>query len=222
MCDINELFAFKMWAFSRSSMCHVTHVNETCHIYANESCHTCECVVWHTRTLCLRPWCEGRDMSCEGVMSHMWRSHVTCERIMWHTPTLCLRRWFAGWIAAVCVMSHMCMSRVTYIRMSHVTWINASCDIHEHFVCADDLQCWSQQLVSDTHVTSVWHTCAWVMSHIWMRHVTCGWVMWHVWILCLHRWHAALCAAVLCHVRKPVCVYERERATEIKCVCVCV
>jgi len=89
--------------------------------------------MWHERTLCLRH--ESFRVS-HMTLSHMW--HETLY--MWHERTLCLRRWFAGLIAAACVMSRMCMSRVVKTRMSRVTWMKESCDMNEHFVCADDLQ----------------------------------------------------------------------------------
>ena len=94
---------------------HVTHMNESCHVYRlvmshvwrshvthmNESWHIHDCVMYIGTSV----WMLRLEPTDKGVMSHIWMSPVTYSNESCHT---------CEW-----VMSH--------IYMRHVTHINESC-----------------------------------------------------------------------------------------------
>jgi len=108
---------------------------------------------------------ESRD-TYEGVMSHMWTSHVTYMNESCHANQR--------------VMSHKNESRDTYEWDTHIWMI---CHIYERVLLRKSMS-------HVKHLTKSCHTYYWVKSHIWMSHVTlviesyhaCEWVMSHMWI----------------------------------------
>jgi len=147
------------------SSSHVTHINESCHIYEWVMWHICMCDMWHTWhtdhvTSQQRPLRGSTRFMNDSY--HISSSHVTHMNESCHTY-----EW---------VMSH--------IWMIHVTNMNESCHKYEWVVLHTDGVCTQQQLSRSCR------TYEWVMSHIWMSHVThvsesCftyEWVMSHKWM----------------------------------------
>ena len=121
-------------------VCHVTHMNE--------SCHTCEWVmshIWMSRVTHMNESCH----TYEWLMSHMWMSHGS---------TVYEKKWLVCRDSFTCYMQEMthtllshvifslsllshdsftCVTWVTHmwmshgIRMGHATRLNESCDTHE-------------------------------------------------------------------------------------------
>jgi hypothetical protein len=115
---------------------------------------------------------ESRD-TYEGVMSHMWTSHVTYMNESCHANQR--------------VMSHKNELRDTCEWDTHTyethTHMKEICHIYERVLLRKSMS-------PVKHLTKSCHTCEWVKSHIWMSHVTlvieschaCEWVMSHMWI----------------------------------------
>jgi len=82
-------------------MSHVTHTNESCHTHEWVMSHTRMSHVTHTNESC---------HTHEWVMSHIWASHVIRIHVSCHTPD--------------CVMSHA--------RMIFVTHLSDSCHTQEY------------------------------------------------------------------------------------------
>jgi len=93
---------------------HVTHMNESCHIY--------EWVMSHT-------WMS--HVTYEWVMSHIWMSHVT------HMNESCyIYEWVMShiWMSRVTHMNVLCHTYervMSHIWTSHVTHMNESCHTYE-------------------------------------------------------------------------------------------
>jgi len=103
----------------------------------------------------LRKWylCVSHDV-CEGVMSHIWMSHVT------YMDESCrpYKR----------VMSHIWMSHVTHMSESHLTYWR----VMSHIWISHTYE-WVTSHVLTSHVTvDTWSIYEWVMSHICTSHVT--------------------------------------------------
>jgi len=110
------------WLLHMCDMTH-SHVWQTSRVWHN-SIHMCVCVcvcecVRHD-SLTSSGFRSAKNESCHtynGVMSHIWMSHVTHMNESCHT-----HEW---------VMSHIWMSHVTHIWMSHVIHMNESCHTYE-------------------------------------------------------------------------------------------
>jgi len=165
----------------------------------NESCHTRE-----VRLTCTRTWCwmghvtymddhvTYMDESChmyEGVMSHVWISHVTHIKCSWcaHTNVVL---WVISriWMRHV---THMNQSRHTHEWVTSHTWSAADvhthmilyASYHTHTITCDSFVCvWHGSFVCVTwcmHISRIqyhfyesYHIYACVMSHIRISHVT--------------------------------------------------
>jgi len=80
---------------------HVTCANESCCMYANASCHICECVICYALSRCR----HQSGCLCGWVMLHMQTNHVTYVHASRHTYK---------WV-------------LWHIWMSHVTCANEPC-----------------------------------------------------------------------------------------------
>ena len=182
---------------------HVTHTNE--------SCHTCECVTWLSLHTWLNELCHTYAcVTChtnEGVMSHVWMSHVTRTNISRDDRYHCIRQWTShvtrinescrtyGWVTSQVRMSHFthmnesCHTHewdMSHTWMCHVTslpfrtWQNESCHTYESAALHKRMRRVTHTNASchtykrrRYHSTHEWyHTCEWVISHIWMSRVT--------------------------------------------------
>ena len=160
---MNESCHTYEWVMSHIWMSHVTHMNESCHIYMNESCHTYEWVSSQKWNMAHRDIITPQSAMSHGthmhdpwrtyarVISHAWMSHITHmnesqeshhTNEKWQIAMFSLRS--LQW-----VMAHTRMRDVTYeyviskALMSHNTRMNESYYMHE-----------------------------WVISYTWMSHVT--------------------------------------------------
>jgi len=135
-------------------MCHVTHMNVSCHRY--------ECVmsqIWMRHVAHMNASCHKFD----SVMSHIWMRHVRHMNVSRHVTHM-----NASFNTYERVVSH--------IRMRRVTHINASCPSYQGVIPYLCLIChqtipvfWMSHV---THMDASCHTYEWVMSHMWMGHVS--------------------------------------------------
>jgi len=118
-CDMTHSYAWRdsfirvtchtnQWVMSRTSMSHVTHVNESCHAHVNESCHTYRWVMMHTSMSHVTHINE----SCQAYERDM--SHISTSRYLIHQP----------------IINSLLSRNSCNTLMSHVTHINESCQTH--------------------------------------------------------------------------------------------
>jgi len=172
-------------------MSHVTHINESCHIY--------EYVILQLY-MNVYAW-EGRG----GVgLSARWMSHVTHQWVMSHT-------WMCHIIGvpeSVCVTGRgrVCLSARW---MSHVTQINESCHTYEcvTLMVYMNVYAWEGRASWFEHsMNASCHVDQWVMSHIWMCHITrvhecvCV-ILGGDWVWALDEW-------VMSHINESCHIYE--------------
>jgi len=152
-------------------MSHVTHMNETCHIYERDMSHiwTRHVVphIWRSHVLHINETCQIwiRPVTYHCVLSQMFptsRSHVTCVsygRVMLHT-----------WMSHV-THSHMAVFYCTRIPlfviriMARVSHMDESCCTSEWVMA--HIYIW---MCFITHVSNIPESCR--MCHIWMSHAT--------------------------------------------------
>ena len=136
-------------------------------------------VIWVTSRICRShvTYMEGLCLKYEGVISHIWTSHVTHARVTWHinmsrithvnTSSPLRARAMCYYSSRVSYMKESChqYERVmSHTRGSHVTHKYESCHAHERvvaFVHTCVLLLFESRLVYQG-----------VMSHIWGSHVT--------------------------------------------------
>jgi len=192
------------WVMSHIWMSHVTHMNESCYTYEwtyQRSCiaaymcgRACGCAymsgslyvhVW----VCVRVRVWGRES--EGVMSHIWMSHVThmnalsrgvassiygVEERMFvrerHRERKCVRERArtrrTSVYVCVCVGGGelLCMC----VCMCERVWErgNESCHAWKWVMPTCQIV-WMRRV---THINESYHTYSWLMSRVWMSHVT--------------------------------------------------
>jgi len=172
-------------------MCHVTLVNESCHVWMSHVTLNESCYVWKSHITLVNEWC------------HVWMSHVTFMNESCHE-----------WMSHVTRMNkeacHTYESGMWRSCMRYATHMNASCHTHKRVMS----HIWTShdapllRLMIDTcHTYSInesWHMYKKVISHIskvtshmWMRHVTRAhaachtyeWCMSFMWVVHITRVH---------------------------------
>ena len=117
---------FYEWVMSHIWICHVTHINESCHTHEwvmshiwmchvthmNESCHTHECVtshIWMSHVTHMNESCH----TYEWVMSRIWMRRIAHEPNQLTYTNVKLMGRLAASKLTFWVMSHMGLSHVT-------------------------------------------------------------------------------------------------------------
>jgi len=105
------------------SMCHITHVNE--------SCHTCQCAMSHI-SMCHVTHVNVSCHTCQCVMSHISMCHVTHINVSCHTYQR--------------VMSHISMCHVTHVNVSCHSYclyirVGDTCGVGTHMLCTHTCTC---------------------------------------------------------------------------------
>jgi len=196
-CLANEIWATHdsvTWHMSESPhtwMSRVTHMNTSCHIHvcswiANSSKSSMTASQTRSpRYYALLRWdspsrmtsyndrCVYMNEQYEGVMSHIWVSHVT------HTSESRLDD----------LIQRLVRVYEWAIWMSHVTHLSESCHTYE-WVKAWWPHTTTGACIWMSNMNESCRTFVWVMPHIWMSHVThmnesCHtyeWFMLHIWV----------------------------------------
>jgi len=152
------------WVMSHLWLSHVSHVNESCRMCTRHIQN------WWVGTLCglllVNRVCLASCLTCECIMSHIWKSYVavyTCLLSTWQIGTL----WGLLLVIHVSLVNESCLTRewvMSHLWMSHVSHVNGSCLSRE----------WVMSHTWMGHVSHVKGACLsreWVMSHTWMSHV---------------------------------------------------
>jgi len=140
------------WVMSLKWMSRDTRMNESCHSNAWVMSH-----VWMSHVTRMNESCH----MFEWVMSHVWMSHVTRIIESCHHGT-------------VQAASHVWMSHFTHVNQSliRVTWL-----IHSYVCVSDSFIHICHCPSSVTRMNESFHTCEWVISHMWHDSLihTCVW-----------------------------------------------
>jgi len=126
-CVVNESCHTYEWVMSHIWMRHVTHTNESCHSYGWVMLHIRMSHATHTNASCHADMLWTSHVNYTNESYYIYECVMTCRggwlRQQWRSSIVDESRHMNKW-----VMSHIRMSQVSYIRMSHdvsgwmITW----------------------------------------------------------------------------------------------------
>jgi len=155
--NIFSLVAFVTgWVMSQIWMSYVTHMNESCRVYAVLVAFVTRWVMSHAWMRCVRRLDESCH-TCEWVMSHMWMRRVTHECVVSH-----------GNATYEWVMSHM--------HQSHCIWTS-----HVPRGAQSDGPWVIHHVCLMSYVSRVMSHKPWVMRQTWLIRQT--WLMRQTWLI---------------------------------------